>query len=74
MDLLFWECWLAIYRTADEGEQTPQQEPGVMMAVTANLSFVGDHGCHEPHDRASQPHTPVEQNCRHSQERLHRLF
>jgi len=28
-----------------------------MTAVTAHLSFVGEHGCDEPHDGVSQPHT-----------------
>ena len=27
-----------------------------MMAVVAHLSFVGEHGCDEPHDEASRPH------------------
>ena len=27
------------------------------MAVTAHLSFAGEHGCNKPHDGVSRPHT-----------------
>ena len=41
----------------------PEQGPGLMIAVTAHLSFAGEHDCDEPHDEASRPHMishPVE--------------
>ena len=41
----------------DKREQTPQQGPGLMMAVAVHLSFAGEHGCDEPHDEASRLHT-----------------
>ena len=48
--------WSVTHSTVDKQEQTLQQEPGPMMAVTAQLSFVGEHGCDEPRTEASRPH------------------
>ena len=57
MDLLPRERWSVTHWTADKQEQTLQQGPGPIMAVTAHLSFVGELGCDEPHAEASRPHT-----------------
>ena len=56
VDLLPRERWSATHWTSDKREQTPQQGPGLMMALAAHLSFAGEHGCNEPHDVASRPH------------------
>ena len=44
------------HSTVDKQEQTLQQGPGPMMAVTAHLSFVGEHG-YKPRTEVSRPHT-----------------
>ena len=56
VDLLPRERWLVTHWTAGKQEQALQQGPGPMMAVTAHLSFVGEHGCDEPRTEASRPH------------------
>ena len=56
MDLLPREPWSVTHWTADKQEQILQQGPGPMMAVTAHLSFVGEHG-YEPRTEVSRPHT-----------------
>ena len=56
MELLPWEQWSATHWTANKREQTPQQGPSLMMAVTAHLSSAGEQGCDEPHIEASRPH------------------
>ena len=56
VELLPWEQWSATHWTADKREQTPQQGPGLMMAVTAHLSSAAEQGCNEPHIEASRPH------------------
>ena len=56
VDFLPQEWWLATHWTANKWEQTPQQGPGLMMVVTAHLSFAGEHSCDKPHDETSQPH------------------
>ena len=57
VDLLPRERWSATHCNADKGEQTAQQGPGLMMAVTTCLFFVGEHGCDDRHDEVSRPHT-----------------
>ena len=57
VDLLLWEQWLATHWTVDKWEQTPQQGPGLMMAVVVHLSSAGEHGCDELHDEVSRLHT-----------------
>ena len=54
--LLPWEQWAATHWTVDKREQTPQQGPGLMMAVTAHLSSAGEEGFDEAHFEASRPH------------------
>ena len=39
VDLILRERWSATHWTAEKGEQTTQQGPGLMMAVTAHLFF-----------------------------------
>ena len=57
VDLLPRERWSVTHWTADKRVHAPQQGPGPTMAVTAHLSFVGEHGCEEPRTEASRPHT-----------------
>ena len=57
VDLLPREWWSVTHWTADKQEQTLQQGPGAMMAVTAHLSFVGEYSCNKPRTEASRPHT-----------------
>ena len=57
VDLLLRERWSATHWTVDKREQTPQQGPGLMMAVAAHLSSAGEHSCDEPHDEVSRLHT-----------------
>ena len=57
MDLLLQERQSVTHWTADKWGHTPQQGSGLMMMVAAHLSFAGAHGCDEPHDKASRPHT-----------------
>ena len=54
VDLRPRERWSVTHWTV---EQTLQQGPGQMMAVTAHLSFVGELGCDEPCTEAFLPHT-----------------
>ena len=53
VDLLPWERWSATHWTDHKREQTLQQGPGLMMALTAHLSFSDQHGCNEPHIETS---------------------
>ena len=55
MDLFLWQS--VTHWTAEKWGHTPQQGSGLMMMVAAHLSFAGAHGCDEPHDEASRPHT-----------------
>ena len=57
VDLLLRERWSGTHWTVDKRGQTPQQGPGLMMAVAAHLSSAGEHSCDESHDGASRPHT-----------------
>ena len=57
VDLLPRERWSVTHWTADKQEQTLQQGPDPMMAVTAHLSFIGEQGCDEPRTEASRPRT-----------------
>ena len=57
VDLLLRERQSVTHWTADKWGHTPQEGSGLMMVVAAHLSFTGEHGCDEPHGKASRPHT-----------------